>query len=455
MKLTNIFSEKSKVVFTLYKKKVVVSQPNFHCKSTASNLILNIRSQYYISMPENNLFKLCKKTIYFCLCILSFNCFSSNTFYEVSAGSEHTCGIDNFGVTCWGNNTYGQLDIPESISNPSRLTSYFTHSCVIDDSGLQCWGANYNGQLNVPVLTNPSEVSAGFSHTCAIDEVGAHCWGGNGHGQLNVPSTGNQLSNLAAGASHTCVVGRYGLYCWGANYGGQLNGPNHERYSKVTAGDGHTCGIKENKLLCWGNNLYGETNVPENLINPSIVSAGFTHTCAIDEVGLHCWGNNSHGQLDIPNSLLNPTNVDAGRAHTCAIDDIGLQCWGDNSLGQLDIPLRSLDIDGNERYDALTDGLLILRSMFGLDGSSFTAGTTVSDAVYDDSEELSSRIISLGDLIDIDGSGKTDALTDGLLILRYLFGLEGETLVADSVSADSIRTTEEIEAHLEMLMPEF
>ena len=31
-------------------------------------------------------------------------------------------------------------------------------------------------------------------------------------------------------------------------------------------------------------------------------------------------------------------------------------------------PSGSIDIDGNDRYDALTDGLLILR-MFGLDGT--------------------------------------------------------------------------------------
>ncbi len=117
------------------------------------------------------------------------------------------------------------------------------------------------------------------------------------------------------------------------------------------------------------------------------------------------------------------------------------------------IPSGSIDIDGNERYDALTDGLLILRSMFGLDGSSLTAGTAASDAVFSDSDELISRINTLGDLADIDGSGDIDALTDGLLILRYLFGLEGETLVAGVVSGDATRTTEEIEAHLNMLMP--
>ena len=91
--------------------------------------------------------------------------------------------------------------------------------------------------------------------------------------------------------------------------------------------------------------------------------------------------------------------------------------------------------------------------MFGLDGSSLVAGTAVSDAVYSNSDEIIARINTLGDLADIDGNGDIDALTDGLLILRYLFGLEGEILVAGVVSDDATRTADEIEAHLEMLMP--
>ena len=65
-----------------------------------------------------------------------------------------------------------------------------------------------------------------------------------------------------------------------------------------------------------------------------------------------------------------------------------------------------------------------------------------------------SRIETLGDLADIDGNGDIDALTDGLLTLRYLFGYEGDTLINGVVAFDATRTTaEEIEAHLETLMP--
>ena len=118
------------------------------------------------------------------------------------------------------------------------------------------------------------------------------------------------------------------------------------------------------------------------------------------------------------------------------------------------IPSGSLDIDGNEKYDALTDGLLLLRGMFGLDGSALITGTVASDATYIESVDIESRIATLGDLADIDGNGTIDALTDGLLTLRYLFGLQGDTLINGVVASDATRTTApEIEAHLETLMP--
>jgi hypothetical protein len=118
------------------------------------------------------------------------------------------------------------------------------------------------------------------------------------------------------------------------------------------------------------------------------------------------------------------------------------------------IPSGSLDIDGNDQYDALTDGLLLLRGMFGLDGSALVTGTIASDAAYTESVDIESRIATLGDLADIDGNGEIDALTDGLLTLRYLFGLQGDTLINGVVASDATRTSaEQIETHLETLMP--
>jgi hypothetical protein len=102
----------------------------------------------------------------------------------------------------------------------------------------------------------------------------------------------------------------------------------------------------------------------------------------------------------------------------------------------------------------LTDGLLLLRGMFGLTDSALIDGAVSSDAVYTTSIDIQSRITLLGDLADIDGNGDIDALTDGLLTLRYLFGLEGDALIAGVVASNATnKTAAEIEAHLEALTP--
>ena len=56
-------------------------------------------------------------------------------------------------------------------------------------------------------------------------------------------------------------------------------------------------------------------------------------------------------------------------------------------------------------------------------------------------------------LLDIDGNGETEALTDGLLILRYLFGFTGATLVTGAVGTGCIRCdAPAIEAYLSSLV---
>jgi hypothetical protein len=55
---------------------------------------------------------------------------------------------------------------------------------------------------------------------------------------------------------------------------------------------------------------------------------------------------------------------------------------------------------------------------------------------------------------DIDGNGATSALTDGLLLLRYLFGLRGDALLGGAVGASPYRqSAAQIESYLQTLAP--
>jgi len=116
----------------------------------------------------------------------------------------------------------------------------------------------------------------------------------------------------------------------------------------------------------------------------------------------------------------------------------------------------NLDIDGNGTADALTDGLLVLRSLFGFTGDTLINGVVALDATRTTASEIEG-FLELGVTtmkLDIDGNGTADALTDGLLILRYLFGFTGDTLINGVVATDATRdTASTIEAYMEPLTP--
>jgi uncharacterized secreted protein with C-terminal beta-propeller domain len=104
------------------------------------------------------------------------------------------------------------------------------------------------------------------------------------------------------------------------------------------------------------------------------------------------------------------------------------------------IAVDSWDFDGNGQADALTDGLLLLRYAFGLRDESLTDGVIATDASLTASEVANVMSQSAG-ITDIDADGNLDALTDGLLLLRYLFDMTGDALIDTAVSQSANRTS--------------
>lgn len=98
------------------------------------------------------------------------------------------------------------------------------------------------------------------------------------------------------------------------------------------------------------------------------------------------------------------------------------------------------DIDKDGKADALTDGLLILRYGFGIRGDALTQGAIASDAILS-SAEIGSQMNDMEAIIDIDNNGQFDALTDGLIILRYLFGIRGNPLIDGAVANNASRSS--------------
>lgn len=112
----------------------------------------------------------------------------------------------------------------------------------------------------------------------------------------------------------------------------------------------------------------------------------------------------------------------------------------------------TLDVDGDANVDALTDGMLYMRHMFGMQGDSLVkdaVGTNCSRCTAAEIEVLLNQCSDTG-ASDTDGNGEIDALTDGLLTMRFMFGIRGPALINTSVGADCTRcSADEVETYLQ------
>ena len=137
----------------------------------------------------------------------------------------------------------------------------------------------------------------------------------------------------------------------------------------------------------------------------------------------------------------------------------GLNRGSTSSTLNQNVMAASLDIDLSNtqtKYHAPTDGLLTVRYLFGLTGNSLVAGVVFGGtATRTDPVAIKSYLDSIRPQLDIDGNNKVDALTDGLLIIRFLLGLTGDALISGAVDVQlgTRKTASAIESYLQSLTP--
>lgn len=101
------------------------------------------------------------------------------SFTAVTVGDTHACGITAEGTpVCWGENVYGQLDIPDIDTPIVKINAGANHTCAIDNTGdAVCWGLNTNDQLIPPAGSTFIEIDAVENSTCGILANGdITCW---------------------------------------------------------------------------------------------------------------------------------------------------------------------------------------------------------------------------------------------------------------------------------------
>jgi VWFA-related protein len=114
-----------------------------------------------------------------------------------------------------------------------------------------------------------------------------------------------------------------------------------------------------------------------------------------------------------------------------------------------------LDVDGNGSVEALTDGILTIRYEFGFRGQTLVDGAVGTGCTRCTAAQIEPHLAACmtASTIDIDGNGSVEALTDGILTIRYEFGFRGQALIDGAVGTGCTRcTAQQIEAYLAGLM---
>ena len=261
-------------------------------------------------------------------------------FASVSAGWDHTCGVQRDGsVACWGSNYANSIWLGQATPPAGEFTSVSAggvigggHTCgVRRDGSVACWGRDRDGQATPPAREFAS-VSAGFRHTCGVRRDGSvACWGRDRDGQATPPA--GDFASVSAGRHHTCGVQRDGtVACWGDDDYGQATPPAGD-FASVSAGFWHTCGVRRDGTVAgWGYDGDGEATPPAG--DFASVSAGWGYTCGVRRDGsVACWGDNTDGDGKKVGQATPPAgefaSVSAGLWHTCGVRRDGTVAgWG-------------------------------------------------------------------------------------------------------------------------------
>ena len=260
-------------------------------------------------------------------------------------------------ITAWGNNSYGQCNVPEPNINFAAIDTGSYHSLGLkQDCSIVAWGNNSYGQCNVPAPnTSFIAISAGNSHSLGLKRNGSVvAWGWNNYGQCNVPWPNTDFKAIAAGNGHSLGLKADGsIVAWGYNFWGECNVPlPNTGFTAIAAGVGLSLGLKtDGSIVAWGWTAHGQCNVPLPNTGFAAIAAGLAggvggaasgdHALGLKTDGsIVAWGQNTYGQCNVPEPNTGFMAIVAGGIHSMGLKSDGsIVAWGSNGAGQCTVPL--------------------------------------------------------------------------------------------------------------------
>jgi hypothetical protein len=281
-------------------------------------------------------------------------------------------------IVAWGDNTYGQTNVPLSETNVVALaggqyetiflrqdgtvgdfSGYFISPITLSllprvaaisiqgtyDLALGTDGkpvsydlTYYSGSSDVPAyVTNVVGTAIGNPRLALLDNgtvIGwipnpnyyypsdpAHILGyiTNLSNVIAIATSGGGVNTgshcLALYSNHTAVA--FGV----SQAGDNTVVPNLKNVAAISGGANFSLALKmDGTVVGWGDNTYGQTNVPVGLSNVMAIATGDYHSLALESNGMVVtWGQNTYGQCNVPTTLSNVVFITAGSRHSAVL----------------------------------------------------------------------------------------------------------------------------------------
>jgi hypothetical protein len=229
-------------------------------------------------------------------------------------------------IWVWGNNTYGECNVPMSNSDYKAIAAGADYSLGLkQDGSIVAWGKNYSGQCNVPFPnTGFKAIAGGNTHSLGLKQDGSIvAWGDNGNGKCNVPEPNTDFTAVVAGFSHSLGLKTDGsIVAWGYNGYGECNVPKpNTGFVAIACGDYQSLGLKhDGSIVAWGYNDNGECNVPSPNTSFIAITVRNWHSFGLKQNGsIVAWGDNTFGECNVPLPNTNFVAVAAGGDHSLGL----------------------------------------------------------------------------------------------------------------------------------------